>query len=237
MRVLIGCEFSGVVRESFRARGFDAYSCDILPAEDGSPFHLQCDVRDVLADDWTLGIFHPPCTYMTNSGVCHLHTDETRWAKLDEAAAFFRALWDSPVPRVAIENPVMHRYAKERIGGLQQAQTIQPYHFGHLEQKATCLWLRGVPKLRHVTDLKAETKALPANQRQRLHYLPPSEDRWKLRSTTYSGIAAAMAKQWGDYLNSIRADLSPARGRSGLSSAAAAHSVSRPFHASHCPRD
>ena len=206
MRVLIACEYSATVRDAFRARGFDAWSCDLLPTEGDPRWHIQGDALDVIdRQQWDLLIAHPPCTYMTNSGVCHLHTDESRWKKLDEAAAFFRALWDCPVPRVAIENPVMHRYAKERIGGLQQAQTIQPYQFGHMEQKATCLWLRGLPKLKPTSDLREETRALPANQRQRLHYLPPSADRWKIRSTTYPGIAAAMAEQWGDYITSNRA--------------------------------
>lgn len=215
IRVLVACEYSATVRDAFRARGFDAWSCDLLPTEGDPQWHFEGDVLDCLGGGivssthsnpyhWDLLIAHPPCTYMTNSGVCHLHTDPTRWEKLDAAAKFFRALWDSPVPHVAIENPVMHKYAKERIGGLQQAQTIQPYHFGHKEQKATCLWLRGLPKLRHTTDLKQETMALPARERQRLHYLPPSPDRWKIRSTTYQGIADAMAKQWGDFLTDYR---------------------------------
>jgi hypothetical protein len=157
-RILIACEYSATVRDAFRARGFDAWSCNLLPT-DGDP----------------------------------------RWQKLDEAAAFFRALWDAPIGAVAIENPVMHKYAKERIG-LHQTQTIQPYQFGHLEQKATCLWLRGLPKLKPTSDLKGALKSLPDNQRQRLHYLPPSADRWKLRSKTYQGIADAMAEQWGDYI-------------------------------------
>jgi hypothetical protein len=197
MKVLVACEYSATVRDAFRAKGHDAWSCDLLPTDGDPQWHHQGDVLSMLGDGWDLLIAHPPCTYMTNSGVCHLHTDPDRWAELDKAAAFFRAFWEAPVPAVAIENPIMHRYAKERIGGMQQAQTIQPYQFGHLEQKATCLWLRGLPKLIPTSDLKAETRALPDNQRQRLHYLPPSADRWKLRSTTYAGIAAAMADQWG----------------------------------------
>jgi hypothetical protein len=197
MRVLVACEYSATVRDAFRNRDHDAWSCDLLPTDGDSRWHIRGDALSLLGDGWDLLIAHPPCTYMTNSGVCWLHKDPTRWAKLDEAAAFFRAFWDAPIPRVAIENPVMHKYAKERIGGLQQAQTIQPYQFGHLEQKATCLWLRGLPKLKPTTDLRAETKALPDNKRQRLHYLPPSADRWKLRSTTFQGIADAMAEQWG----------------------------------------
>jgi hypothetical protein len=197
MRVLVACEYSGTVRDAFRAKGHDAWSCDIIPTDADPRWHIQGDALSLLGDGWDLLIAHPPCTYMTNSGVCWLHKDPTRWAKLDEAAAFFRAFWDAPIPRVAIENPVMHKYAKERIGGLRQAQTIQPYQFGHMEQKATCLWLRGLPKLKPTSDLKAETKALPDNERQRLHYLPPSADRWKIRSTTFQGIADAMADQWG----------------------------------------
>ena len=219
MRVLVACEYSATVRDAFRARGFDAWSCDLLPTEGDPRWHIQGDALDVIdRRQWDLLIAHPPCTYMTNSGVCHLHTDHSRWAKLDVGAAFFRALWNSPVPRVAIENPVMHRYAKERIGGLQQAQTIQPYQFGHLEQKATCLWLRGLPKLKPTSDLREETRALPANQRQRLHYLAPSADRWKIRSTTYRGIAEAMADQWGEYLLNSRSGVPSPSYAAGLAS-------------------
>jgi hypothetical protein len=198
MKVLVACEYSATVRDAFRAKGHDAWSCDLLPTDGDPQWHIQGDAL-VMAHghDWDLMIAHPPCTYMTNAGVTWLHKDPTRWEKLDEGAAFFKALWDAPIKRIAIENPVMHKYAKERIGGMQQTQTIQPYQFGHLEQKATCLWLKGLMPLRPTTDLKAETKALPDNQRQRLHYLPPSADRWKLRSTTFKGIASAMADQWG----------------------------------------
>ena len=199
MKVLVACEYSATVRDAFRALGHDAWSCDILPTDGDPRWHIEGDAIEVVygGGHWDLMIAHPPCTYMTNSGVTWLHKDSTRWAKLDEGAAFFKALWDAPIQRVAIENPVMHKYAKERIGGMQQTQTIQPYQFGHMEQKATCLWLKGLMPLRPTTDLKAETKALPDNERQRLHYLPPSADRWKLRSTTFKGIAEAMADQWG----------------------------------------
>lgn len=198
MRVLVGCEYSATVRDAFRALGHDAWSCDLLPTDGEAMWHIQGDALEVAnSQHWDLMIAHPPCTYLTNAGVTWLHRDPTRWAKLDEGAAFFKALWNAPIDRIAIENPVMHKYAKERIGGMQQAQTIQPYHFGHLEQKATCLWLKNLPLLVHTSDLKAQTKALPDNERQRLHYLPPSPDRWKLRSTTFPGIAAAMAEQWG----------------------------------------
>jgi hypothetical protein len=199
LKVLVACEYSATVRDAFRALGHDAWSCDLLPTDGDPAYHFEGDALALAhRGDWDLMIAHPPCTYMTNAGVHWLHKDPTRWEKLDEGAAFFKALWDAPIKRIAIENPVMHKYAKERIGGMQQTQTIQPYQFGHMEQKATCLWLKGLMPLRPTTDLKAETKALPDNERQRLHYLPPSADRWKLRSTTFKGIAAAMADQWGN---------------------------------------
>ena len=205
MRVLVACEFSGTVRNAFRKRGHDAWSCDILPADDGSEHHYQDDIRNVLGrgkpwnePSWDLMIAHPPCTYLTNSGVTWLHRDPTRWAKLDEAAEFFKMLLDAPIPRIAIENPIMHKYAKERIGGMKQSQVIQPWMFGHPESKATCLWLKNLPTLKETKNVKEEMLKLPDSERQRLHWLPPSADRWKLRSTTYSGIADAMATQWGD---------------------------------------
>jgi hypothetical protein len=197
MKVLVACEYSATVRDAFRAKGHDAWSCDLLPTDGDARWHVQGDVFDIITDGWDMLIAHPPCTYLTNSGVTWLHRDPSRWAKLDDAAYFFKGLWGAPIKRVAIENPIMHKHAKERIGGVKQTQTIQPWMFGHKEQKATCLWLKGLPPLVPTSNLKAETKALPASQRQRLHYLPPSADRWKLRSTTYQGIADAMADQWG----------------------------------------
>ena len=196
MRVLVACEYSGRVRDAFIRRGHDAMSCDILPTDSPGP-HYQGDVQNILGDNWDLMVAHPPCTYMTNSGVTWLHKDPTRWAKLDDAAAFFKLLLDAPIEKIAVENPIMHKYAKERIGGVKQTQVIQPWMFGHTEQKATCLWLKNLPPLVPTNDVKAEMLQLPDNERQRLHYLPPSADRWKLRSTTYMGIAEAMADQWG----------------------------------------
>lgn len=195
MRVLVACEYSGTVRDAFKAKGHDAWSCDILPT-DKEGQHYQCDVREVLDKGWDLMIAHPPCTYLTNSGVTWLHRDPSRWQKLDEAAEFFRTLLNAPIPRICIENPIMHKHAKERIG-VHQSQVIQPWMFGHMEQKATCLWLKGLPLLKPTNDVKAEMLKLPDSQRQRLHYLPPSKDRWKIRSTTFQGIADAMAEQWG----------------------------------------
>jgi len=196
VKVLIACEYSGRVRDAFIAQGHDAISCDLLPTDAPGP-HYQGDVFDLDLASFDLMVAHPPCTYLTNSGVTWLHKDLTRWAKLDEAAVFFKRLLNAPVPRLAIENPIMHKYAKERIGGVRQAQVIQPWMFGHPEQKATCLWLKGLPPLQPTHNVKAEMDALPDNERQRLHYLPPSPDRWKLRSTTFQGIADAMAAQWG----------------------------------------
>ncbi len=198
-KVLVACEYSGRVRDAFAALGHDAMSCDMLPT-DREGKHYQGDVRDLLAMPWDLMVAHPPCTYLTNSGVCHLHTDPTRWALLDEGAAFFNLLLNAPIPRKAVENPIMHKYAKERIGGVKQTQVIQPWMFGHKEQKATCLWLTDLPPLTPTNDVKTEMLALPKRERERLHYLSPSADRWKLRSTTYQGIADAMASQWGPLL-------------------------------------
>lgn len=196
MKILIACEYSGRVRDAFTKLGHDAMSCDLLPTDEPGK-HYQGDVRDVLFDGWDLMIAHPPCTYLTNSGVCWLHKDPNRWQLLDDGAAFFKMLLDAPISKIAIENPIMHKYAKERIGGVKQSQVMQPWMFGHMEQKATCLWLKGLPLLQETENVKEEMMLLPKNERERLHYLPPSADRWKLRSTTYQGVANAMAAQWG----------------------------------------
>jgi len=195
MRVLVACEYSGKVRDAFRRLGHDAVSCDLLPSDAGGP-HYEGSVFDILADGWDLMVGHPSCTYLTNSGVCHLHTDPERWAMLDDAAAFFSALLNAPIPRKCIENPIPHKYALERIGH-KYSQIIQPYQFGHMEQKATCLWLEGLPPLEPTHDVKAKMMQLPKRERERLHHLPPGPERWKLRSETYQGIADAMAAQWG----------------------------------------
>lgn len=196
MRILVACEYSGTVRDAFAKLGHFAMSCDLLPS-DKLGNHYCGDVMDILDHDWDLMIAHPPCTYLTNSGVSWLHKDPSRWVQLDEGAAFFKLLLEAPIPRKAIENPIMHKYAKERIGGVKQSQIIQPWMFGHMEQKATCLWLHNLPLLQPTNNVKEEMMKLPKNQRERLHYLPPSADRWKIRSTTYQGIADAMAAQWG----------------------------------------
>lgn len=196
MRVLVACEYSGRVRDAFIAMGHDAMSCDLLPTEAGGP-HYQGNVFDLDLTQFDLMVAHPPCTYLANSGVSWLHKDPSRWAMFDDGAAFFKALLNAPVARIAVENPIMHKYAKDRIGGVRQSQVVQPWMFGHMEQKATCLWLKGLPLLKETNNVKAEMLRLPDRERQRLHYLSPGADRWKERSRTYEGIAAAMADQWG----------------------------------------
>ncbi len=196
MRVLVACEYSGRVREAFRKQGHTAWSADLLPADDGSLYHYEGDVRDILHKKWDLMVAHPPCTYLSNSGVRWLHSDPDRWDLMKDGADFFKELLDADIPKKAIENPIPHKYAVERIGR-KYDQLIQPYQFGHKETKATCLWLQGLPKLEPTTDLKEETMALPAKERARIHHLPPSADRWKIRSTTYQGFADAMGEQWG----------------------------------------
>lgn len=196
LKVLIACEYSGRVRDEFIRMGHDAMSCDILPTDVPGP-HYQGDVTDILDQDWDLMVGHPPCTYLSNSGVQHLHKDPTRWEKMEEGSDFFKLLWESDIPMIAIENPIMHKYAKERIGCGKQTQIVQPWMFGHPEQKATCLWLKGLESLKETDNVKEYMMTLPDNERQRLHFLGPSEDRWKLRSTTFLGIAKAMAQQWG----------------------------------------
>ena len=190
-RVFVGCEFSGVVRRAFAARGHDAWSCDLLPSDDGSPKHIIGDARDYLSDGWDLGIFHPPCTRLCNSGVRWLH-ERDLWAEMREACDLFLAFLNAPVPHVAVENPVMHGHAREIIGRGPDF-TCQPWQFGHGEVKRTCFWTKGLPPL-VPTDVVAGREA-------KVHRAPPSADRWKLRSRTYEGIAAALADQWGAILD------------------------------------
>lgn len=197
VRVLVACEYSGVVRNAFLDRGYDAWSCDLLPSEDGSNRHITGNALNILGDGWDmLMVAHPPCTRLCNSGVRWLtappkgKTLAQMWAELDEGAALFSAFWNAPIPRVAIENPVMHRHAKDRIAGYQEpAQSVQPWQFGHGETKRTCFWLRNLPPL-------APTNIVDGRE-QRVFRMSPGPDRWKERSRTFSGIAAAMADQWG----------------------------------------
>lgn len=200
-RVLVACEYSGTVRDAFLDHGFDAYSCDLLPDENGERHrHFQCDVRLLLEQHWDLIIVaHPPCTRLCNSGVRWLSkppkgkTLEQMWDELEEGAALFSDLLNADCERIAIENPVMHKHAKERIRNyVEFSQTIQPYEFGHAESKRTCLWLKGLPNLE-------PTDVITDGIEQRVHKMAPGPNRWKERSRFFAGIADAMAKQWGSY--------------------------------------
>ena len=188
MKVLVACEFSGIVRDAFAARGHDAWSCDLLPTERPGQ-HYQGDVFDIIEDGWELMIAHPPCTYLANSGVRWLHEKPGRWILMNDGANFFFELLHAPIKRICIENPIPHKYAVEVIGR-KYTQTIQPWQFGHGETKRTCLWLRRLPPL-VPTDIVD-------GREPRVHHMPPGPDQWKNRSRFYPGIAAAMAEQWGD---------------------------------------
>lgn len=194
MRVLVACEFSGVVRDAFRKKGHDAWSCDILPAEDGSKYHIQDDVLNHLNEDWDLMIAHPPCTYLCNSGVSWLHKDGTRWGKLTEASLFFKSLTSSKINKVCVENPIPHKYGKLP----KYTQIVHPWMFGHMERKATCLWLHNLRPLVPTNNVKSEMEKLPKKEQQRIHYMSPSKNRGLERSRTFQGIADAMAEQWGN---------------------------------------
>ena len=192
MRVLVACEFSGIVRDAFRALGHDAWSCDLLPSEAGPKYHFEARVEHVLDSNWDLMIAHPPCTYMTNAGVRWFYGVNKepildRFVQCEHAVRFFNRLARAPIPRIALENPIPHKFARRGIG--KYAQIIQPWMFGHGETKATCLWLKGLPPL-VPTNIVAGREA-------RVHKMPPGPDRWKERSRTLPGIAAAMAEQWG----------------------------------------
>jgi len=204
MRILVGCETSGIVRRAFSARGHDVWSVDLLPAEDGSNRHIVGDVRDYLNDSWDLlAVMHPPCTRLCNSGVRWLsvpppgRTREEMWAELDEGAALFSDCWNAPIERVCVENPVMHRHGRERIRNYQRPQIVQPWWFGEPFFKATGLYLRGLAPLQPTHCLTPPGQGTPEHKRwSAVHRAPPSPDRWKDRSRFFPGIAAAMAAQW-----------------------------------------
>jgi hypothetical protein len=197
LKVLVACEFSGIVRDAFIRQGFDALSCDLLSTESEMGPHVTSDVLEIIhEDDWDCMLAFPPCTYLCNSGVRWLYKDgkqlngrdEKRWHEMKQAAKFFNALLNAPIPHIAIENPVQHSHA-----GLPDfTQSIQPWQFGHGEVKRTCLWLKNLPLLVPTNVVDGRTP--------RVHHEPPSADRWKKRSITYPGIAEAMATQWGSYL-------------------------------------
>jgi hypothetical protein len=197
MRVLVACERSGVVRRAFRALGHEAWSCDLADADDESRWHIQGDAIRAAHGNWDLLIAHPECTYLANSGAKHLYAgmnaangpNPDRWAQMGAAAAFFLAMWNAPVPHIAVENPIMLGHPRRLFNIPEPTQIIQPWQFGHGETKATCLWLKGLPPL------------VPTNivegREQRVFRMAPGPDRKRLRSRTFDGIAAAMAEQWG----------------------------------------
>lgn len=204
LRVLVACEFSGIVRDAFLSRGHDAMSCDILPTESPGP-HYQGDVRDIFDDGWDLMVAHPPCTYLTNAGVRWLYGDyghkmaasslvgEPRWAAMREGATLFRDLLAAPIPMIAVENPIMHKFAVAEIGR-RQDQVVQPWMFGEPVQKAVGLWLVGLPPL-------LATGPICLDRHQLVHKMAPSADRSHKRSVFFPGIAVAMADQWGSALD------------------------------------
>jgi site-specific DNA-cytosine methylase len=183
MKVLIACEYSGRVRDAFIARGHDAMSCDLLATDALGP-HYQGDVSDVIDDGWDLMICHPPCTHLAVSGARHFAAKKASGVQ-DEALEFVRMLLNANIPKIALENPVSIISSRIR----KPDQIIQPWQFGHGETKSTCLWLKGLPPLTPTDIVEGRS--------DRIHKMPPSPDRWKLRSTTYQGIADAMAAQWG----------------------------------------
>jgi len=198
MKVLIACEYSGRVRDAFIKNGHDAMSCDLLPTDVFGP-HYQGDVFDIINEGWDLMIAHPPCTYLCSSGL-HWNTKRPeRMAQTEYALAFVKALLDAPIKRIALENPIGCISTRIR----KSSQTIQPWQFGENASKATCLWLKNLPLLiptkiiepRIVNGKKRYGNQTDSGQNK----LPPSADRWKIRSETYQGIADAMAEQWGSY--------------------------------------
>tara|TARA_R100000935_G_scaffold32423_1_gene52953 strand:- start:854 stop:1501 length:648 start_codon:yes stop_codon:yes gene_type:complete len=205
MKVLIGCETSGIVRNAFADLGHDAWSCDVLPADTPTNRHILGDIRVVMQGDWDVfAVMHPPCKRLANSGARWLHkappnrTLEEMWLELDAGCALFSDVWNvDHIPHVCVENPVMHRHAKDRIVNYEPfAQSVQPWQFAKADdsednvKKRTCLWLRNLPNLARTGVLDGKTA------RDECHKTPPSANRWKIRSKFYKGIAEAMALQW-----------------------------------------
>ena len=196
MKVLIACEYSGTVRDAFIRRGHDAISCDLLPTDAPGP-HYQGDVFDMLNEQWDLIIAHPPCTALTVAGNKWYGEGQPKYQERLDSAAWTEQFWLKCVEqseKVVFENPVG---VLARLTCMPKANYIQPYQFGHLEQKKTGLHLHNLEPLKETNNVYKDMMKLPKRERERLHYLPPSPDRWKIRSTTYQGIADAMAEQWG----------------------------------------
>ena len=196
MIVLIACEFSGTVRDAFTKLGHDAISCDLLPSETPGK-HYQGDVLDIINDGFDLMIAHPPCTYLSNSGVRWLKNNPERQELREKAVDFVFQLLDCNIEKIAIENPIGYLSTVWR----KPEQIIQPFYFGDPDWKSTCLWLKNLPLLVKTNEVEPEKKlcggAKPGRITSELHRLPPSKDRWKIRSKTYQGIADAMANKWG----------------------------------------
>ena len=196
-RVLVACEYSGRVRQAFRDRGFDAWSCDLLPSEDESPYHIVGDCLSLLDQGWDLMIAHPPCTYLAVSGLHWNKRDPARAEKTEEALRFVQALMSAPISKIAVENPVSCISSRIR----KPDQIIQPYEFGEDASKKTCLWLKNLDPLtptQMVAPRLVDGKPRWSNQTDSgQNRLGPSEDRWKERSRTFAGVAKAMAEQWG----------------------------------------
>lgn len=206
LRVLIAFERSGTVRNAFLRHGHDAYSCDVKRSYDGSNRHIICDAREILYDGWDLlMVAHPPCTRLCKSGLRWLHTPppgrtlKAMWADLDAAADLFSTFWNAPIPRVAVENPDMHRHAQQRIRNYQPAsQRVQPWMFGDPVFKTLCLWTRGLPNLQPVGALTPPAYGTPeARSWERIHRMPGGKRQAARRSEFFPGIADAMADQWG----------------------------------------
>jgi len=194
LRVLVACEFSGIVRQAFRDKGHDAWSCDLLPAEDNSPYHYQCDVFPIMGSLWDLMIAHPPCTYLSVSGLHWNKRIPGREQETEKALEFVQKLMDTNIPKICIENPISCISTRIR----KPDQIVQPYMFGHPESKKTCLWLKGLPPLEPTNILPLPESGRWENQTPSgQNKLGPSPDRWKERSRTYLGLARAMAAQWG----------------------------------------
>ena len=192
-KLLVACEYSGIVREAFSKKGWDAWSCDLLPTDQPSDKHIQGDVLEIINDGWDLIIAHPPCTHLSLSGAKYW-AEKRADGRQQAAIKFVEDIWDADCPRICIENPVGALTKHSKLG--KATQYIQPYEFGHAEQKRTGLWLKGLPKLKGTKFI--DVKGLPNKERHRLHWLPPSKDRWKIRSTTFDGIAQAMCQQWNE---------------------------------------
>lgn len=209
MRVLVACEFSGRVRDAFRRKGHEAWSCDLLAGEgEFKQFHYQEDVLGIINNyDFDLMIAHPPCTYLANSGVQHMYKNRKkelgicpkRWESMLTGAEFFKQLLNADIPKIAVENPVQHGFAKQKIQ-TPYNQIVQPYFFGEEVQKKTCLWLKNLPQLRITNLVSKGDNYIGKNGKangSKWYQLAPHKDRWKHRSTTFQGIAIAMAEQWG----------------------------------------